>query len=137
MAVSYSCGSAELRQAVQAWADVSKLTDGGCSSNPDILLEIIPENAWTYGEALGVARPGYVAISKAEENSTELYVHEVGHALGLGHSSEDFGDLNLTTRSAAMFFICCHPMNSDDIAGIVSLYGSETYRYFLASVAAE
>ena len=135
--VTYSCGSTELREAVQAWADVSKLTDGGCSSSPDIRLEIVSSNDWAYGDALGVARPGYVAISQAEEHSANLYVHEVGHALGLGHSSESFGELDLIKRSSAMFFICCNPINSDDVAGIVSLYGSETNRYFLANVSVE
>lgn len=122
--ITYSCGSPELQQAVQSWAAVSALTDGGCSANPDITLVIVPNGEWQFGNAAGVANGGHVWLKADYQHHLGVMTHEVGHALGIGHSAETF-TAPYELRSAAMFSYCCNPLNADDIAGIVALYGPE------------
>lgn len=121
--ISYTCGSPELQQAVQAWAEVSALTDGGCSATPDITLTIVPDKDWEYGNAAGVAGGGHEWIKADYEHHFGVILHETGHTLGMGHSSETFAETNITLRNAAMFYYCCNPINEDDAAGIQALYG--------------
>lgn len=128
--VTYSCGSPEMRDAVRMWASVSAIEDGGCASNPDIVL-VIPEQ-WEGGPFVwGMASPSRpqatVWIRRDHEHDLGVYVHEVGHALGLGHSSD---------KDAAMNEWCCNPLNSDDVAGIQTLYGAD-YRLRLPMTASD
>ena len=123
-AITYTCGSPTLQQAVQSWAKVSALTDGGCSAQPDIQMVVL--NPWPYPrEVAGVAGGGILWVRVDTQAHLGVVTHEVGHVLGLGHSDDP---------KANMYWLCCNPISSDDIAGIVALYGppeAEVYRVFL------
>ena len=121
--ITYSCGSPELQQAVQEWASVSALTDGGCSDTPDITLTIVP-NVMIPPPVQGYGGAGHIWLPERAAHHYGILLHESGHAIGLGHSAESF-TAPYIQRNAAMFAYCCNPMNEDDIAGIVALYGPE------------
>jgi hypothetical protein len=63
----------------------------------------------------------------ASKMMEEIYAHELGHGLGMGHSSEDASETNFTLRDALLYFRVHDDgrgarLASDDIAGIRSLY---------------
>ena len=113
--VTYSCGSPELQQAVQMWANVSGLSDGGCSENPAITLTIVA-NVLIPPPVGGMGGNGHIWVPVRNAHHLGVITHETGHAIGLGHS---------TDPNANMAPYCCNPLNSDDIAGVVALYGPE------------
>ena len=157
-AITYSCNAPEdFRLALREWAKYSGITDGGCEApNPDITFR--PTSPWPYGEAAGVAgcesSEGitlrcFVAIRPGLDPRLVFPVafHELGHALGLGHSCElapeypewDCARAPWPIQEAAMAPYCCNTPTSDDIAGIQELYGPPApgprlYRLFAPAV---
>lgn len=121
-AITYSCGNAVLAAAVRAWANESGLVDGGCSSTPDISLQILEPWPYTDGTAGYASWQGTntvlqhctITVPLRNQAHTGVILHEVGHCLGLNHSAD---------RNATMYPYCCAPIGPDDIAGIQALYG--------------
>ena len=67
----------------------------------------------------------------ASAAAEELFAHELGHTLGMGHSSEDQGETNSLLRDALMYYRIHNDgrggrLNADDVAGIRYLYAASS-----------
>lgn len=131
----------ELAMAFQYWADVSSLTfEEVFTPNADILVNFYrlehgdgnsfdgPGSVLAHAFSPGFGRGGDMHFDDDETftastgiNLQQVAVHEIGHSLGLGHSSD---------QSAIMAAFYAYRQNfalgNDDIAGIQSLYGPPT-----------
>jgi hypothetical protein len=117
-------GLAELAdRALALWGSVSTITN--CGNVPaelaDITIVGVPSGSLGSGVLgrAGCSGAGGFMIScnvEITDGARNLIVvaHELGHALGLGHSE-------YTNQLMSAF--CCNPLGFDDIAGIQSLYG--------------
>jgi hypothetical protein len=110
-------------QALALWGSVSTITN--CGNVPrelaDITIAGVPTGSLGSG-VLGTAgcsgSGGFmhhcdIQITDGARNLI-VVAHEIGHALGLGHSQRS---------DQLMSAFCCNPLGSDDIAGIQFLYG--------------
>jgi hypothetical protein len=66
----------------------------------------------------------------SERDLAEVLTHEIGHVLGLGHSSDNEPEPNPTLRNATMYFLAHFDgrgasLREDDIAGISVLYPAD------------
>jgi hypothetical protein len=110
-----------LARAIGLWADVSGITDGGISAHPDIISSIakLPSNIGGYAgwaSMGGIITACSIVVSDVYPTNMTVWVHEVGHCLGLDHSLDPH---------AIMFYnggdrIGIQP---DDAAAIQSIYG--------------
>ncbi len=129
-------GNPEVVAALAAWAAVSAVTDCGASEAPDIRLgepSALQLSLWQPLGQLGVAEcSGAGGILRQctillAVHSPAVMLHEVGHALGLGHSADP---------DAIMFPVVSGTgrISPDDIAALQQLYGprSAPFAYRLA-----
>ena len=63
------------------------------------------------------------------QNIAEVVTHELGHAIGLGHSSELFPEPNTVLATATMYYLAHFDgrgaaLREDDVAGARALYGT-------------
>lgn len=123
-------GSPQITAALAKWAAVANVRDCGVSASPDLRL-LKPDRNFAQYDLVGVAEcythPGTTVLDYCNIrirldfiDSPWVAAHEVGHAIGMGHSdvpgtvmwpnwvpwANDNGDL--------------HP---DDVAGAVAIYG--------------
>lgn len=111
-------------EAVRIWAQHGAVIDGGLVPSERALITGRVPFPWEWGyQVAGVAIPvapgGVLAycevqVNPAAWNWLAVWVHEVGHCLGLAHSEKD---------DAMMSAWCCNPISDDDVAAIQALYG--------------
>ena len=131
-----------VKQAVAAWnrsgADVRFVPASSGSAEVRIQLGPVPTGACgfgTYGDQGGA----HVNLTKAGfcgsgAISVEIIAHELGHILGLGHEYHKCALMNVT---GGVLGLChhlpplgfsqylCDPLQPDDIAGAIALYGGK------------
>ena len=97
-------------------------TTGGTGSFDGQTFARITEGDLTVADGLGAC----LGVTSFEE----VVTHEVGHVIGMGHSSENSNEPNPTLANATMYFLV-HldgrgaSLRSDDIAGVSALYPSQ------------
>jgi Matrixin/Thrombospondin type 3 repeat len=100
-------------------------TASSTSTLNDTLFLRITEGDLTINDGFGDCRYWNQA------NLAEVITHELGHTIGLGHSSENSREPNAVFKSATMFYLAHFDgrgaaLRSDDIAGVRALYPAAT-----------
>lgn len=94
----------------------------GSTSVNGVLFERITEGDITFADGWDGC-PGRDDICMAEELAT----HELGHTIGLGHSSENSGETDPDLLDATMYFLIhddgrCADVRANDVAGVSFIY---------------
>lgn len=131
--------SLQLTEALASWAAVSGITDCGVTASPDIRL--VPSGPVLSGDFAGTAArltttgPGQrvvlyceIRIRGDQLSNRFVWAHEVGHCLGLAHSTVR-GSL-MWPNDDYLVGTTVQQVNPgvpmpDDVAGIRSLYGPQ------------
>jgi hypothetical protein len=99
---------------------------GFCTGGSGSVVADVPFQRITEGDLIindGFGGCGYWTA----KNLAEILTHELGHTVGLGHSSEDSREPNALLKDATMFYLAHFDgrgaaLRADDVAGLVALY---------------
>jgi hypothetical protein len=128
----------EFARALQTWANSSPLNFYEVSDNGSTQYGQMRLGAYGWGETSSLAYAWYPQVGDITLNSDHpwnigdyldlfsVLIHESGHALGLGHSS----DVNAVMYGQCRFRT---GLGADDIAGIQAIYGARTHDAYDAS----
>jgi hypothetical protein len=94
---------------------------------PETVRTIAGERFAKIFEGDVVMNPGITACLGNPAGIAEVMAHEIGHAIGFAHSSEDFSEPDPVKRDALMFFLAHNDgrgaaVRSDDADGLRVLY---------------
>lgn len=125
------CADPSLVEAMRLWDEHAAVPDGGPAATPDIACVREPLAAGLGGYAApvfsadGSIHSCAIHVNTAYADSLYIWVHELGHCLGLAHSCEGNQlDCTLLERQAIMAFDGgTAGINADDDVAIQALYG--------------
>lgn len=102
---------------LNGWAEMYKSSTDSNPMNPE---RQAPNNHWAYAKVYGNAYHMYDGTPMTYEQRRAVYVHEIGHALGLSHASTGTASVmrDQTQRHANGWYT----PQTDDINGVDNLY---------------
>ncbi|TMA37200.1 MAG: hypothetical protein E6J83_16190, partial [Deltaproteobacteria bacterium] len=97
---------------------------GFCSSGEQMTVNGITVHRIVEGD---VTLNNRVGSCFGATNTAEVLTHELGHAIGLAHPSQNFNEPNPVLKDATMFFVAHFDgrgasVHADDVAGVSALY---------------
>lgn len=102
---------------LNGWAEMYKSSTDTSPINPE---QEAPDNHWAYAKVYGNAYHMYDDTPMTYEQRRAVYVHEIGHALGLAHAST--GVASVMRNEAQRHANGWYTPQTDDINGINNLY---------------